>query len=149
MNITGKIKKLSPSGEFWSDVIQLDLDHFPRPWKQSEWETLDLAHNGLWVYLEQGRPIGLALFSTPQDETAHLLKILIIPERRGSEAAEEFWRLLAFELKEQGFLKVYLEVEESNERARAFYHKLGFELLRKVKSYYSDGEGAHMMQLTL
>ncbi len=142
MNITGKPR----AGK---DVQELDQKYFPRPWKEADWQSLDMSQHRLWA-LEENEIIGFALFATPTgDETAHLLKVLIIPEKRGSGLAAQFWKSLCEELQKSGFRTVYLEVEKSNERARAFYQKLGFQLLREVKSYYSDGEAALMMQLTL
>ena len=38
-----------------------------------------------------------------------------------------------------------LEVRESNETAKAFYQKRGFEAITKKKGYYSDGEDAIYM----
>lgn len=142
MNITGRFE----AGDL---IPKLDLKHFPRPWKESDWKTLDMSQHRLWV-LEKGDLIGFALFATPRgDETAHLLKILVIPEQRGSGVATEFWKSISKELENSGFRTVYLEVEKSNDRAQAFYRKLGFKLLREVKSFYSDGEAGLMMQLTL
>jgi ribosomal-protein-alanine N-acetyltransferase len=149
MNTTGKIQELTSRDNFWEEVMELDQKYFPRPWKKNDWESLDLSQHGLWVITDQNQAIGFALFSTPQDETAHLLKILIIPEHRGSGRAQLFWKHISEALRSRGFLRVYLEVEESNARAMRLYQKLGFHLLRRVKSYYSDGETGVMMQLTL
>lgn len=149
MNTTGNIHELTSWNSFWDEVLELDQKYFPRPWKASDWATLDLSQHGLWVITEENRAIGFALFSTPQDETAHLLKILMIPDQRASGKAQAFWKHISESLRTRGYSKVYLEVEESNGRAQAFYQKLGFQLLRRVKSYYSDGETGVMMQLTL
>ncbi len=149
MNTTGKIHQLTSRTTFWEEIIELDQIFFPRPWKKSDWETLNLSQHGLWVIEKENRAIGFALFGTPQDETAHLLKILIIPEERSPGTALGFWKHISKNLHSLGYSKVYLEVEESNERARAFYVKLGFQLLRRVKSYYSGGETGIMMQLTI
>lgn len=142
MNITGR----PIPGK---DIQDLDQNFFPRPWKASDWSGLDMAQHKLWA-LEEGDLIGFALFATPVgDETVHLLKILITPEKRGSGVAINFWTLICQELQNSGYKSVFLEVEKSNGRARAFYQKSGFKLLREVKSYYSDGEAGLMMQLTL
>ena len=142
MNITGR-------NEPGNDIPELDQKYFPRPWRVADWNTLDMAQHQLWT-LEEGDLVGFALFATPAgDETAHLLKILLVPEKRGGGTALKFWEMIREELQNSGFRSVYLEVEKSNQRARAFYEKLGFQLLREVKSYYSDGEAGLMMQLTL
>jgi ribosomal protein S18 acetylase RimI-like enzyme len=142
MNITGR----SEPGDL---IPRLDLKYFPRPWKEADWNALDMSQHRIWT-VEKSELIGFALFATPQgDETAHLLKIFVMPEQRGSGVATDFWKFITKELEKSGFRTVYLEVEKSNDRARAFYQKLGFKLLREVKSYYSDGEAGLMMQLTL
>jgi ribosomal protein S18 acetylase RimI-like enzyme len=53
------------------------------------------------------------------------------------------------QLQIKGFRSVYLEVEATNFRAKSFYEKVGFNLLRRNKGYYSSGEDALIMSLTL
>lgn len=148
MNITGSCRPGGPDEESFGDVLRSDRDYFPRPWTENDWQTLDWKRHLLFVFSENGRFTGFALFSTP-DETAHLLKILILPEFRGTGSAGRFWSEITRELRARAFQTIYLEVEESNERARNFYEKSGFLTLRKARSYYSDGQAARMMQLTL
>ncbi len=150
MNTTGKFLNLSHEHALWKDVIEMDQAHFPRPWKDDDWNSVDFSRHHLWAFQDENRLVGYALFVTnPGDETAHLLKILVHPESRGGPQTAIFWNEIAKSLRNLRFQQVYLEVEESNGRARAFYAKLGFQVLRRVKSYYSDGESGVMMQLTL
>lgn len=150
MNTTGKFISINKDHVLWSEVLLLDASYFTRPWKESDWNTLDFSRHQLWIFRDENRLVGYALFATNSgDETAHLLKILLIPEMRGGPIAGLFWKEIAESLRNLRFKLVYLEVEESNERARKFYEKRGFQVLRRVKSYYSDGEGGVMMQLTL
>jgi ribosomal protein S18 acetylase RimI-like enzyme len=44
---------------------------------------------------------------------------------------------------------VTLELRLSNQRALAFYYRLGFTVTGMIPSYYKDGEGAHVMQRAL
>lgn len=150
MNTTGKFLSVNKNDVLWNEVLLLDATHFPRPWKENDWSSLDFSRHQLWAFRDENRLVGYGLFVTnPGDDTAHLLKILIIPELRGGPVAGLFWKEMAEGLRNLRFNLVYLEVEESNERARKFYAKLGFRVLRRVKSYYSDGETGVMMQLTL
>lgn len=94
--------------------------------------------------------MGLALFGIVDgDDTAHLLKVLLLESSRGSGAAQEFWIGIAKDLRVKGLKSVYLEVEAANLRAKSFYEKVGFQLLRVTKQYYSNGEAALIMSLTL
>ncbi|MFL5784144.1 MAG: GNAT family N-acetyltransferase [Bacteriovoracaceae bacterium] len=147
MNTTGELKRLEPHDK---NVQEIDWLYFPRPWKSSDWATLNPDHHRLWGLFQDDRLIGFALFHVPpHDDTAHLLKIVLIPKFRGTGLALQFWSDLSKTLSKEGLQKVYLEVEESNTGAQRFYTKAGFNILRRAKSYYSDGEAAIMMQLTL
>ncbi len=44
---------------------------------------------------------------------------------------------------------VTLELRMSNQRALAFYYRLGFTVTGMIPNYYKDGEGAHVMQRPL
>ncbi len=95
-------------------------------------------------------PIGFALFGKVDgDDTAHLFKICLTPERRGSGEAKRFWEEILLKLKSYKVAKVFLEVEESNLTAQGFYRKVGFNSLRISKGFYSDGENAVIMLLML
>ncbi len=150
MSTTGKLVPVLPSGKWWEDIKKLDHDHFPRPWKDGDWESINFSQHRLWAWQNENTLVGMALFQALHgDETAHLLKILIRPEYRGSEEASQFWTEIIQGLRALHYKSIYLEVEESNHRAKGFYQKQGFRHLRLVKSYYSDGTNALVMQLTL
>lgn len=149
MSTTGKLRRLDRDHHSWPHILTLDQLYFPRPWKTEDWDSLDLSQNTLWGWIDKGELTGHALFGTPADETAHLLKIFMNPKYQGTGKASEFWGELTSALRNSGYKNVYLEVEESNARAQGFYIKAGFQVLRRVNNYYSDGEGAVMMQLTL
>jgi len=146
MNTTGKfaLKWITP------EVIELDQRHFSRPWTNKQWEELSQNHHTLCLWNYSECLAGFALFHfLPGDETAHLLKICLAPELRGQGDASDFWGHILLLLNSKGILQIYLEVEEANHRAQNFYSKVGFKVLRTVKSYYSDGANAQMMLLIL
>ncbi|HXH30565.1 MAG TPA: GNAT family N-acetyltransferase [Bacteriovoracaceae bacterium] len=150
MNTTGKGLVFTPDSEQFSHVMIMDSNYFPRPWDDKSWLDLNLKTNTLMGWERRGDLVGFALFGTaPSDDTAHLFKILIKPEFQGSHISQEFWTFIVSELKLRNFTSIFLEVEASNERAQRFYQKVGFKDLRIIKSFYSDGEDAHMMQLML
>lgn len=150
MSTTGNLLQVLPGTEHWGQVLEMDQRFFSRPWSRPQWEDTDFSQNLLLAWEELERPIGFALFfHLPLDPTAHLLKIFMSPAERGQGKSVLFWRELSALLKERGAKEVYLEVEEDNGRAIAFYQKIGFTKLRQLKSYYSDGTNAVSMTLTL
>ncbi len=150
MSITGNLIQVLPGSEHWGDILDLDQQFFSRPWTRPQWEDADWDQNLLFAWELLEKPIGFALFfHLPDDPTAHLLKILMVPSERGQGKTVLFWRELAAGLRERGVRDVYLEVEEKNARAISFYQKIGFKKLRELRSYYSDGSDAVSMSLTL
>lgn len=146
MNITGNVSLESLSPE----LIKLDQTFFPTPWTTKQWEELNLSTHTILGWRKEGRLTGFALLWTMEgDDTAHLLKILLLNDSRGTGESTFFWSAIVDTLKTKGFGSVYLEVEAQNLRAKAFYEKVGFKVLRKIKAYYSSGEDALTMSLTL
>ncbi len=119
-------------------------------WSEQEWLRPPGDCYLLCAYLQNEVCIGFALYLlSPPEELAHLLKIVLHPDQRGQARAVAFWQDQCGELKRAGFKKVYLEVAESNGRARAFYQKLGFHVLHKVKGFYHNGTDALTMELVI
>lgn len=146
MNTTGSFLEAK---QFVPDVARMDQLHFPQPWKEQDWRDLDFNQHRL--YLWQGPELrGYALIGlVPWDDTAHLYKILLAPEYRGTGEAGEFWKHITQALSALAVQSVYLEVEVENKPAQGFYEKAGFEQLRRVKGFYSGGQDAFIYALTL
>lgn len=147
MNITGKFEVHS---FIPAEAIKLDQDYFPQPWTTPEWLSLNPEQNHLFTWKKVNAVIGQALFQYLKgDNTAHLLKILVLPDSRGKGETQLFWSEITKYLRSQGLQNIYLEVEATNARAIAFYEKSGFKILRKNKAYYSNGDDALIMSMTL
>lgn len=146
MNTTGEITLESPG----DDVIEMDQMYFPNPWDLSQWLALNPGLNRLFTWRSKGELRGFALFGmAPHDDVAHLFKIVVSPQYRGSSTGKVFWPLLTAHLITMGINSVFLEVGVENSRAIRFYEKLGFKALRRVRGFYSDGGDAQTMALTL
>lgn len=147
MNTTGSFKHettVSP------DVVEADQSFFPNPWTNSQWQMLDLSQNVILTWRKENVLVGYALFQIVEgDDTAHLLKILILPNQRGGQSTKDFWLNILSFIKSRKCQSIYLEVEAGNGRAVSFYNRSGFKLLRRNKAYYSNGEDALTMSLTL
>lgn len=141
---------LSPikESELFSQVIALDHNFMAYPWSEKQWRELTEEGHLLFV-AHTGHALGFALYHlSPVESLAHLLKIVVAPTEQG-KISEAFFAMQKTHLHSLGFKRIYLEVSENNLRAQSFYRKLGFILLHKAKSYYSDGASALMMELPL
>ena len=70
-------------------------------------------HDGYSTW--RGRPYG------------DLQDVYIVEEERGTGAAEKLFEFLAAEGLRRGYCRLELHVRENNERARAFYEKMGMK----------------------
>lgn len=132
------------------EIIKQDHEFFPHPWKEEQWLTLNPEQNLVFSWKKEGKLIGWALFAfLKDDDTAHLYKILLLPDQRSNGEALKFWEAILAKLRKTSATQVYLEVEVSNQVAQKFYQKCGFKLLRRVKGYYSNGDDGLIMLLTL
>lgn len=150
MNTTGKLIRLTPTHVNFQKIFDLDQKQFPRPWSNKDWLELNWSHHLLFGWDLENSKIGFALFGQiPGDDSSHLLKICVHSELRGQGIALGFWDACLKEFKNHGTKSIYLEVEAHNLQAMAFYKKVGFERLRTIKGYYSDGADAVTMQMTV
>ena len=72
-----------------------------------------------------------------------IMKIAVKKEFRNKKIGEQ---LINFYLNKYN-KNLFLEVRESNEIAKIFYKKIGFQIVGKRKNYYSNGECAVLMLL--
>jgi GNAT superfamily N-acetyltransferase len=96
----------------------------------------DRAANGvpMFVAWQDGEPAGLAGgFAVPQEELPlgvtrawHLVSMWVSPSARGSGLAERLVQAVAGAARADGATRLILWVTDVNERARAFYGRLGF-----------------------
>lgn len=150
MNITGKLERLDPHHSDFLKVLKLDQEQFPKPWSDKDWVNLNWNHYILFGWYFENSLVGLVLLANiPSDDSAHLLKICIHVDLRGRGVSLEFWDACLKVIQNHGIKSLFLEVEAHNQRAIGFYRKVGFESLRTIKGYYSDGSDALTMQMTL
>lgn len=125
---------------------QLDFLFMDYPWTDQQWQELKLDNHLLITSGESG--FCLAQLS-PVDQSAHLLKIAVSVESREKGIAKSLLRSLIDQLRENGFEKLFLEVNTGNHAAVALYQNTGAHMLNTVKAFYSDGDGCHRMYYNL
>jgi ribosomal-protein-alanine N-acetyltransferase len=136
--------------QVFSDVKKLDQNFFPTPWTQESWDGLfiEKERHFLTLGLEEKDLLGFSLFETfVADSFAHLLKIIVDPEKRVKGVGKEILSFSINELKRLGIKNFFLEVEEKNHAAIALYEHFGFKVIHHKKHFYSNGENALIMTL--
>ena len=111
---------------------------FSDPWSlESFAEALENSAMSFFVAEDETEKIiGYAGIFCAADES-ELLNIAVVPEARRSGIAASLLDRAFSVARKRGASKMYLEVRESNEPARALYKKHGFEDIGVRKNYYT------------
>ncbi|MCO4754609.1 MAG: GNAT family N-acetyltransferase [Bacteriovoracaceae bacterium] len=152
-----KIKSLDleqlESSDLMTDLVTIDEKHLDYSWTRAQWKSLFNGDSDRYLLMgafNEDELAGFSLFElNPWSAQAHLLKIVIRPELRGSGAASQLFHLSRKSLNKKSMCEIFLEVGARNDRAVGFYRKQGFLQLCVKKSFYSDGTDALAMLLSL
>jgi ribosomal-protein-alanine N-acetyltransferase len=72
-------------------------------------------------------------------EQAELVSVAVDPAARGRGAASALMESTLRRLRRRGIARIVLMVRVTNDTARAFYERYGFEKVRRAPRYYEDG----------
>ncbi len=99
---------------------------------------------------EGGVPVGYAAFQEMEPSIFKLHKIYVLPSQQGKGTGRYMIDFITREISKEDATALQLQVNKKN-RARYFYEKLGFRILREFKvdignGYFMDD---YLMELTL
>lgn len=98
-----------------------------------------IGSNGMegWAAVIGGNLAAFVIVRSAADEM-EILNLMVSPNARRRKIASRLVSEVYAHAAKQGVKRIYLEVRESNAKARAFYFALGFEELSRRKGYYSE-----------
>lgn len=118
-------------------VMEIEQNSFSHPWSENSFsDEMKKDSSYLFVALQNDEVIGYAVMATVLDEGS-LLDIAVSKNHRRKGVAKELFATLCDIAKEKKLSFITLEVRSSNESARKFYEKSGFECVAIRKNYYS------------
>jgi len=94
-----------------------------------------------------GKVVGYVMAYLKPDLEGHVMSIAVDPLYRGNGIGKALMISVINKLIKRGAKYIGLEVRVSNERAIKLYEGLGFRKVKRIISYYSDGEDAYYMVL--
>lgn len=100
---------------------------------------------GLLACDKAGEAMGFLLWRSLGRE-AEILTVGAAPAARRRGVASALLETLYIDAAAQGCSAMYLEVDETNEAARALYQKHGFEMVGQRRSYYRTGANALVLR---
>jgi ribosomal-protein-alanine N-acetyltransferase len=145
-------------------VVEIENRSSPTPWPAQlfledlgrDWAHVDLVRlirppgerGGAAGSHGDGPVVGFASYWLVHDEL-HLLNLAAHPDHRRRGIGTRLMRHLLAVARGHGCRYVTLEVRRGNHAAQALYQRHGFEAVGMRARYYSDGEDAIVMTLTM
>lgn len=131
-------------------VMATEVQAYPFPWSRGHFTdslaagyqaTLLLADTPPPRRAERGLPLLGYSVAMPGVDELHLLNLTVAPAHQGHGHARTLLALLADSARALQATQIWLEVRESNARARRLYERWGFEAVGLRKGYYPAGPG--------
>ncbi len=136
-----------------AEVLAIEQAAYPVPWSKGNFiDSLAAGYPALVLRDQQGLMLGYLLALKGPDEM-HLLNLALLPEQQGRGLARLMLDQLCRLSRQHCCDSLWLEVRQSNARARRFYQRYGFEEVGMRPAYYpvlqGQREDAVLMNLTL
>ncbi|SFN14047.1 ribosomal-protein-alanine N-acetyltransferase [Formivibrio citricus] len=120
-------------------LLALDAATNPHPWTAAQWQDSLVQH--LCLGLELAGRLAAFAVAMPLPDEAELLLIAVDPAQQRHGSGRTLLAGLRAELAARQCEKLFLEVRESNTRARHFYAAAGMEEIGRRKNYYPAAQG--------
>ncbi|MBO5949236.1 MAG: ribosomal protein S18-alanine N-acetyltransferase [Fibrobacteraceae bacterium] len=129
------------------DVLNLQANLAFLDWSLEQYKKELQASSTLsFVIQKQESVVGFALFHLLADES-ELLAIAVAEEFQQTGLGKILFNAGKNELQNRGAEKLFLEVRESNEKAKKFYQNLGAVFIGTRTKYYKNGESAILYRI--
>ena len=128
-------------------VMAVELQAYPFPWSRGHFtDSLAAGYEAPLLLLDApGRRAEAELLgyfvAMPGVEELHLLNLTVTPAHQGRGYARVLLAHLADTGRRLGAAQLWLEVRESNVRARTLYERWGFDAVGLRKGYYPAAHG--------
>jgi ribosomal-protein-alanine N-acetyltransferase len=122
-------------------VAAIEASAYDFPWSRGNFiDSLAAGYLAEVLLDDSGRVIAYCVAMSVVDEL-HLLNITVAPAQQGRGHARLLLDRLVRHARARGAVSVWLEVRESNARARAIYEHYGFHVLGRRPGYYPAVHG--------
>ena len=131
------------------EIMALEQGSIEHPWESKAIETLITDSNKTCLIAELDGTIAAYVGAESVLDESNIGNIVTHKDYRGRGIATQLFDALLKKLKEQGIVKVFLEVEHDNAPAIALYEKSGFTKYGHRRDYYGPGKDAVLMSKEL
>ena len=133
-------------------VMAVEQAVYPFPWSRGNFvDSLAAGHVTRVLHGADGALLGYSV-ALPGVDEMHLLNLTVAPGAEGRGLARGLLDALVARCRDEHRALLWLEVRESNQRARAIYRRYGFQDVGLRRGYYPAAvrrEDAIVMRLTV
>lgn len=122
-------------------LYHIHKECFPVYWKENEISDMLMASGTKAWLARAGAPVGM-LITRAQFEQAEILTIAVTPKSQKNGIARRLMAEAEKDLAAAGVKKIFLEVAENNDAARALYAKIGYYEVNRRQGYYKQMNGS-------
>jgi [ribosomal protein S18]-alanine N-acetyltransferase len=122
-------------------VVNVEARAYSHPWSRGNF--IDSLAAGYIAELLDAREAGVVGYfvAMPGVDELHLLNITVAPDWQGRGHGSALLDVVQAHAAERGLATLWLEVRESNQRARALYRRRGFAEVGLRRGYYPAAGG--------
>lgn len=122
-------------------VLAIEAQAYEFPWSRANFvDSLAAGHLAQVLQAADGELLGY-LLALRGFEELHLLNLTVRPSAHGRGHARAMLEWLVQACRQEDARRLWLEVRESNERARRIYERFGFVHIGQRKGYYPAARG--------
>jgi len=124
-------------------VLEIERHAYEFPWTHGNFiDSLAAGYVARAIYGERGEMLGYFIAMPGVDEM-HLLNLTVAPAFQRQGHARFLLDELVAVCRERHAAQLWLEVRQSNERARALYLRYGFQSIGTRRGYYPASRATH------
>ncbi len=142
----------APLTESWLDgLLPIEQQAYSHPWTRGNFiDALSAGYKAQLLLNAHDELLGYFVAMPVLDEV-HLLNITVATPHQGQGWAKVLLDALTLWSRQRQALWIWLEVRESNTRARAIYAKYGYQQIAERKNYYpaAGGQREHAIIMSL
>ncbi len=158
MQETFKLRKFEPDD--LQDVMQINRVCLPENYTDNFFMDLHERFPEAFIVAEEDHEIvgyimcrievGLSNFGLGGlIRKGHVVSLAVMPQARRKGVATALLNAAMASMCSYKAKQIYLEVRVTNDAGVNLYKKLGFDVMRTIPGYYSDGEDAYVMSKKL
>ena len=128
-------------------ISQLASDLLPERYSSGVFTSLfERFPYGILVAEDKERLVGFLVGIIPEENSARVLMLGVIPEYRRTGVGTELMKMFKVAVEPYRVTSINLEVLTSNNTAIRFYQRNGFEIKDRMSHFYVTGEDAFLMK---